>query len=97
MGAVFMSFQETFKALSDRTRRDILEKLKDGRLTAGEIAADYDMSAATVSHHLAVLKNCGLISDERVGKNIYYELELSVIDEILSWIAGFRGENNEKN
>ncbi len=84
-----MSFQDTFKALSDRTRREILEKLKDGKRTAGEIAADFDMTAATVSHHLAVLRNAGLIQDERAGKNIYYELNLSVIDEILGWIAGF--------
>ena len=91
-----MSFQDTFKALSDKTRRKILEKLKDGRLTAGEIAADFDMTAATVSHHLAVLRDSGLISDEKVGKNIYYELDLSVIDEILGWIAGLGGEHNEK-
>lgn len=92
-----MSFQGTFKALSDKTRREILEKLKGGRLTAGEIASNFNMTAATVSHHLAVLRDSGLISDERIGKNIYYELDLTVVDEILGWIAGLGGKENEKD
>ncbi len=91
-----MGFQETFKALSDKTRREILEKLKGGRMTAGDIASNFNMTAATVSHHLAVLRDSGLISDEKVGKNIYYELDLSVVDEILGWIAGLGGDRNEK-
>jgi len=91
-----VSFQNTFKALSDKTRREILEKLKHGRMTAGDIASNFDMTAATVSHHLAVLRDSGLISDEKVGKNIYYELDLSVVDEILGWFAGL-GEENEKD
>ena len=92
-----MGFQDTFKALSDKTRRKILETLKDGRLTAGEIAAHFNMTAATVSHHLAVLRDSGLISDEKVGKHIYYELNMSVVDEILRWISGLGGEQHEKN
>ena len=91
-----MSFHDTFKALSDKTRRSILEKLRDGKMTAGDIASNFDMTAATVSHHLSVLRDSGLISDEKVGKNIYYELNLSVIDGILGWIAGLGGERNEK-
>ena len=70
--------QETFKALSDPTRREILELLKEKRLTAGEIASHFQMTNATVSHHLAVLRKADLISDDRDGKFIYYELNMSV-------------------
>lgn len=87
-----MSFQETFKALSDPTRREILRLLRDGAKTAGEIGGHFDMTGATVSHHLSVLRQAGLISDDRRGKYIYYELNLSVLDEITGWIAGLRGE-----
>ncbi len=87
-----MAFQETFKALSDPTRRAILDLLKGGAKTAGEIGASFDMTGATVSHHLSVLKEAGLISDERRGKYIYYELNLSVLDEITGWIAGLKGD-----
>ena len=78
-----MGIQKTFKALSDSTRREILELLKDGAAPAGEIAAHFHMTGATVSHHLAVLKEAELVSDEKRGKYIYYELNLSVIDEIV--------------
>ena len=87
-----MGFQETFKALSDPTRREILHLLRDGAKTAGEIGSHFDMTGATVSHHLSVLRQAGLISDDRRGKYIYYELNLSVLDEITGWIAGLRGE-----
>lgn len=87
-----MGFQETFKALSDPTRREILRLLRDGAKTAGEIGSHFDMTGATVSHHLSVLRQAGLISDDRRGKYIYYELNLSVLDEITGWIAGLRGE-----
>ena len=87
-----MGFQETFKALSDPTRREILRLLRDRAKTAGEIGAQFDMTAATISHHLSVLREAGLISDDRRGKYIYYELNLSVLDEITGWIAGLRGE-----
>lgn len=86
-----MSFQKTFKALSDPTRRAILDLLKDGAKTAGDIGSRFDMTGATVSHHLSVLKGAGLVSDERRGKFIYYELNLSVLDEITGWVAGLRG------
>lgn len=88
-----MAFQATFKALSDPTRRAILDLLKSGARTAGEIGAHFDMTGATVSHHLSVLKEAGLITDERRGKYICYELNLSVLDEITGWIAGLKGED----
>jgi len=91
-----MSFQATFKALSDKTRRGILEKLKDGKMTAGEIGSNFDMTGATVSHHLSVLRDSGLILDEKIGKNIYYELNLSVLEGILGWVEDLRSENNER-
>ena len=75
-----MGFQETFKALSDPTRREILRLLRDQAKTAGEIGS-----------HLSVLREAGLISDQRRGKYIYYELNLSVLDEITGWIASLRG------
>ncbi len=91
-----MSFQATFKALSDPTRRAILDLLKDGAKTAGDIGAQFDMTGATVSHHLSVLKEAGLVSDERRGKYIYYELNLSVLDEITGWIAALKGERDHE-
>ena len=81
--------QETFKALSDPTRREILELLKEKRLTTGEIASHFQMTNATVSHHLAVLRKADLISDDRDGKFIYYELNMSVFSEVLGWALGF--------
>ena len=84
-----MGMQETFKALSDPTRREILELLKEKRLTAGDIASHFQMTNATVSHHLAVLRKADLISDDRDGKFIYYELNMSVFSEVLGWALGF--------
>ena len=91
-----MGFQETFKALSDPTRREILRLLRDGAKTAGEIGSHFDMTGATVSHHLSVLRQAGLISDDRRGKYIYYELNLSVLDEITGWIAGLKGDRSDE-
>lgn len=92
-----MSFQNTFKALSDPTRRAILDILKNGAKTAGEIGAHFDMTGATISHHLAVLRDAGLISDDKRGKYIFYELNMTVIDEIVRWAASLKGETeNEK-
>lgn len=96
-GGLALGFQETFKALSDNTRREILSLLRDGSLTAGDIGSHFDMTGATISHHLSVLKDAGLISDERRGKYIYYEINLSVIDEIMGWAISLKGGNeNEK-
>ena len=84
-----MGFPETFKALSDPTRREILNLLKRGDLSAGEIADRFDMTAATISHHLSVRKQADLILDRREGKYIYYQLNLSVFEELLSWLKDF--------
>lgn len=86
-----MSFQKTIKAISDPTRREILNLLKNGRMSAGEIGENFNTSGATLSHHLAILKESELISDEREGKYIYYELNMTVLDEILNWIKKLRG------
>ena len=86
-----MSFQETFKALSDPTRREILQLLRRGALPAGEIAEHFNMTGATISHHLSVLKNAGLVDAERRGTYIYYEINLSVLEQILSWMTGLYG------
>ena len=88
-----MGFQESFKALGDPTRREILRLLRDGAKTAGEIGAHFEMTGATISHHLSVLRGAGLISDDRRGKYIYYEPNLSVLDEITGWIAGLKGDH----
>lgn len=86
--------QDTIKALSDPTRRKILEILKNGPLTAGEIGENFDMTGATVSHHLNVLKKSGLVQDTKKGTFIYYEINTSVMEDILTWITGFvKGEH----
>jgi DNA-binding transcriptional ArsR family regulator len=92
-----MSFPETFKALSDPTRREILDLLKVSTLSAGEIAEHFDTTGATISHHLATLKNADLITDKRNGKFIYYELNLSVFEEVLNWFNDFLGKENRNN
>ncbi len=89
-----MSIQNTLKALSDPTRREILSMLKKGRLSAGEIVENFPVSGAAVSRHLSVLKDAGLIRDERDGKYIYYELNASVLEEIMLWITELKGDND---
>ena len=86
-----MRFQNTFKALSDPTRREILSLLRNGAMTAGEIGAKFEITGASISHHLAVLRDSGLITDDKRGKFIYYELNMTVLDELLGWAADFRG------
>jgi DNA-binding transcriptional ArsR family regulator len=88
-----MSLQETLKALSDPTRREILQMLRSGSKTAGEICEKFDITAAAISRHLSVLKEADLIRDTREGKYIYYELNASVLEEILLWISELKGEN----
>lgn len=87
-----MGFQETFKALSDPTRREIVNLLKDGKRSAGDIVSHFSSTNATISHHLSILKKADLITDEKKGKYIYYELNTSVIDEIIGWITSLKGE-----
>ena len=91
-----VGFQESFKALSDTTRREILNLLKNGSMTAGEIGSHFEMTGATISHHLSILKDAGLISDERRGKFIYYELNMSVLDEMMGWIIQLKGGNDDE-
>ena len=90
-----MSFAETFKALSDPVRRDILQLLKKGRMSAGDIASRYDMTAATVSYHLKILKKADLIWEKKEKNFIYYELNTSVLEEIMLWISDLKGENDD--
>lgn len=85
-----MGLQETMHALADPTRRDILELLRPGRLSAGEIAAHFPISAAAISKHLSVLKEAGLVRDIKRGKYIYYELNTSVLEDVLVFISGLR-------
>ena len=90
-----MGIQNTIKALSDPIRRQILEMLKEGRLPAGEISNRFSVSAAAVSKHLAVLREADLIRDAREGKFIYYELNASVLEEVMMWIATLKGESHD--
>lgn len=93
-----MGLQETMRALADPTRRGILELLRDGELTAGEISERFPMSNAAVSKHLAVLKEAGLVRDIRRGKYIFYELNTSVLEDVLVFVSGLelgRGEESE--
>jgi DNA-binding transcriptional ArsR family regulator len=87
-----MGLQNTLKALSDPIRREILEMLRAGRLSAGEIAEKFPVSGAAVSKHLSVLKESDLIRDAREGKFIYYELNTSVLEEVMLWLKTLKGE-----
>ena len=92
-----MTFADTFKALSHPVRREILNLLKHGRLSAGEIAGQFEMTGATISHHLSILKKADLITETREKNFIYYDLNASVLEEIMVWFADLRGSNDEKN
>lgn len=87
---------EGFKALADPTRRRILELLRDGDLTAGELAEYFDISKPSLSHHLATLKSAGLVSDERRGQNIVYSLNTTVMQDLIGWFLGF-SQNTEEH
>ena len=90
-----MSFAETFKALSDPVRRDILQLLKSGRMSAGDIGSHFDMTGATVSYHLKILKKADLIWEKKEKNFIFYELNTSVLEEIMLWISDLKGENDD--
>ncbi|MBQ4333404.1 MAG: winged helix-turn-helix transcriptional regulator [Clostridia bacterium] len=90
-----MGLQKTMKALSDPVRREILNLLKNGRLSAGEISEHFPVTDAAVSRHLSVLKEAELIRDTREGKYIYYDLNASVLEEILLWVKDLKGEEND--
>ena len=92
-----MSFAETFKALSDPARREILIMLKNGRMSAGDIASNFEMTGATVSYHLSVLKKADLVYETKEKNFVFYELNTSVFEEIMLWFAQFKGENGDAN
>ena len=87
-----MGLQNTLKALSDPIRREILNLLKGGRMSAGDIVEHFDVTGAAISRHLSVLKDADLIRDRREGKYIYYELNASVLEEILLWLKDLKGD-----
>jgi DNA-binding transcriptional ArsR family regulator len=87
-----LGFAETFKALSDPVRREILTMLKGGKMTAGEIGQHFDMTGATISYHLSQLKKAGLVFETRHKNFIIYELNASVFEEAVLWLTQFRGE-----
>ena len=87
-----MSLQNTMKALSDPIRREILNLLKSGRLSAGDIAEHFPVTGASISRHLSVLKDADLIRDTREGKFIYYDLNASVLEEMILWVKDLKGE-----
>ena len=91
-----MGFSETMKALSDPVRREILNLLKGGSMTAGDIAGRFDMTGATVSYHLSQLKKAGLIFESREKNYIYYSLNASVLEEVLLWIQSLKGEEEDE-
>lgn len=92
-----MGFPETFKALADPVRREILVLLRDGRMSAGEIAERFAMTGATISYHLSVLKKAALVTETKYKNYIFYEINVSVFEEVMLWISQFfGGEENEK-
>lgn len=91
-----MGFPDTFKALSDPVRRQILVMLKDGKLSAGEISSKFEMTSATVSYHLSQLKKADLIFETKYKNFIYYEINTSVFEEIMLWISQFREDKNDE-
>lgn len=93
-----MAFADTFKALSDPERREILTMLRDGRKSAGEIAGRFNMTGATVSYHLNVLKKAELVYEEKEKNYVYYHLNTSVVEEVMLWLSNLNGgKEDEKN
>lgn len=93
-----MGLQQTLKALSDPIRREILNMLKNGRMSAGEITDKFPVTGASISRHLSVLKEADLVRDKREGQFIFYELNASVLEEIMLWITDLKGEtDNDQN
>ncbi len=89
-----MGIQNTLRALADPIRRQILELLKSGRMSAGDICEHFDVTGAAISRHLSVLKDADLIRDTREGKYIFYELNTSVLEEVMLWVSGLKGDSN---
>jgi len=91
-----LGFPETFKALSDPIRREILVMLKNGKKSAGEIANEFDMTGATISYHLSQLKKADLVFETKYKNFIYYEINVSVFEEVMLWFTQFGGSKDEK-
>ena len=92
-----MSFTNTFKALSHPVRREILDLLKMGKMSAGEIADQFELTGATISHHLSVLKQADLVVESREKNFIYYELNTSVLEDMMVWLADLKGSKKDEN
>lgn len=90
-----MGLQKTLKALADPIRREILNMLKRGRMSAGEITDHFAVTGASISRHLSVLKEADLVRDKREGQFIFYELNASVLEEIMLWVSDLKGENED--
>ncbi len=91
-----MGFPETFKALSDPVRREILVMLKDGKMSAGDLAKAFDVSGATMSYHFNQLKKADLITESKFKNFVYYELNITVFEEVMLWFSQFGGKNHEE-
>ena len=91
-----MSFNETMKALSDPTRRAILNLLKKGKMSAGDIGTNFDMTGATISHHLSQLKKADLIRESKDKNYIFYSLNASVLEEVMLWLKDLKENENEE-
>ncbi|MBR4288010.1 MAG: winged helix-turn-helix transcriptional regulator [Clostridia bacterium] len=89
-----MALHETLRAMADPIRREILNLLKQGKMTAGEITTHFPVTGAAVSRHLSVLKEADLIRDTREGKFIIYEINTSVLEDVMLWINALKGEND---
>ena len=89
-----MALQQTLKALSDPTRRDILNLLRRGRLSAGEIGQRFEITGAAISRHLSLLREADLIRDTREGKFIFYELNTSVLEGVMLWLVDLKGDDS---
>ena len=96
-GEDHLGFSETFKALSDPVRRQILVLLKDGKKSAGDIAKEFDMTQATVSYHLSQLKKAKLIIESKYKNFVFYEINISVFEEVMLWLSQFGGKDHEEN
>lgn len=92
-----MSFAQTFKALSDPIRRDILTLLKDGQMSAGDIANQFDLAQASISYHLMILKKANLIQETKVKNFIYYDINTSVLEDIMIWLKEIKGDSKHEN
>ena len=92
-GAIDLAIQQTLRALADPTRREILILLRQGRMSAGDIVAHFDVTGASISRHLSVLKEADLIRDTREGKFIFYDLNTSVLEDVMFWLVDLKGDH----